>query len=146
MSRLVISFFALLGVLSGTWYLLGLFVSGAKLVEDVEYEVVHSLDDRFVLVKSYSVVQGGALASNCKDSVSSDVPVEGGIGRSEFEVYSGGCDTFLDGSPSPRVRWVGARGVEIDFSINGARSVSRDVMLRGADHSGQVSVTFNIVK
>lgn len=145
MLKLILSFFTLLGLLGGVWHALGFFILKERIVESFRYEVIHSLDDKFVLVKSYSVTQGGALASNCQDSIfvfSSAIPVDEGASNSAFKVYSGSCDGFSDGSRSPRVRWIGARGVEVEFAINGARLVSHDVALRVMDFTGEVHVKF----
>ena len=148
MLRLVISLFALLGVLSVIWYLLGFSY--------LEHSLSKMLDMKlFILLMTDLYWLSLTLLSRAEHwNPTARIlflyffqifPLRAASVGQSLRCIRGG-DTFLDGSPSPRVRWVGARGVEIDFSINGARSVSRDVMLRSTDHTGQVSVDLNIVK
>ena len=116
---------------------------------DSGQEVSSSLDGKYLLVKAYTVSRGGALGSICKNSVfvfSSTIPVEEGINTPMFKVYSGLCDSFSDDTNSPRARWGSARAVEVEFSINGTRLVSRDVALKAIDVTGEVFVQFVISK
>ena len=92
----------------------------------------------------FEEVGGGAISPFCFVLVAihpKDVNLIKYKDYEKYQVYSDDCDSFKESS-SPKIFWIENRTVEINFATTLAQHMSRKMLIRSLDLSGQVKVKF----
>ncbi|HEX4549971.1 hypothetical protein [Pseudomonas sp.] len=138
--------FSIIGVLSVLKYAAITLIGMTADTDDDVYSKVFLSPNGHYSAALISRSGGGAIAPMCNDTVvvfNSRMPLEEVVQSKGYDVYSGECDSFVDYSASPDIRWISDSEIRIEFAISANRVDSRQVDLRAIDRSGNVQVRFS---